>query len=53
MTETVKTYLRPIDRDGLLASTGAGGVFALVAAALLGAGVLLRLRRRPGGHPDI
>ena len=40
-------------RDGLLASTGAGGVFALVAAALLGAGVLLRLRRRPGGHPDI
>ena len=43
----------PRRRDGLLASTGVGGAFALVAVALLGGGLLLRLRRRPGEHSDI
>lgn len=36
--------------DGLLASTGAGGVLGLVAVALLGAGALLRLHRRRCGE---
>ena len=37
-------------RNGLLASTGVGGVTALVATALLGIGALLRARRRSGEH---
>lgn len=37
-------------RNGLLASTGVGGVTALVATALLGIGTLLRARRRSGEH---